>query len=301
MRITEDISNADQASRYHSHGWAINSQGAKLLWLPILRLVEQYQIIQIRNSHGITKQLSHKQWFEVQAFHATIYHFALALREIYKCHRIGTAHVGFDDPDIEGRIESDEASRLVPLFIDLSFIYLRRIADLFALTSRYVLFKKAGSAPTKFKDLKLLIASGKKLSRLEPICNIDLLQKAFASHSGWLDRLRDSNDNSGVVQKGIRDIMEHFGVSVSISHQKSGNDPWRIYASLGHPSVAPVIYRPDLIQTLKESVKEISIFWTAICEAAGLPQMAIGVYASCIDRLSLTGIDDDTVGFWPEK
>ena len=299
MIIAKDIANPDQAARYLNHGWAINSQGVKLLWLPILRLVEQAQTI--RSIHGITNHLSSEQLLEIRAFNATMHHLALTLRELHKCIRIGTAHVGLDDPDNEGKIESYEASSLAPLFIDLSFIYLRRIADQFAMATRYVLFKKAGSAPTKYKKLRSLIASDESLARLDPICNADLLQKAFASYSGWLDKLRDSNDDRGKVQKGIRDIMEHFGTSVSISHQKAGNDPWRIVASLGHPEIAPTIYRPDLIQTLKEIVKEIATLWMSVCDAVGLEKAKEPWVAPYGDVLILTGNDDDIVGFWPEK
>ncbi|TAL27305.1 MAG: hypothetical protein EPN94_01765, partial [Nitrospirae bacterium] len=208
MKIAKDVANPVQASRYLNHGWAINSQGLKLLWLPILRLMKQAQMI--RSGHGIVNQLHSNQWEEIRAFETTTYRFALALKELHKHIRIGTEHIGINDPDNEGKIESYEANTLVPLFIDLSFIYARRLADQFAMASRYVLFKKAGSSPPKYKDLKLRIANAKSLSQLEPICDANILQKAFASHSGWLDKLRNSDDR-GKVQKGIRDIMEHLG------------------------------------------------------------------------------------------
>lgn len=234
------------------------------------------------------------------AYNATMRHFALALRELHKLIRIGSTHVGLNDKDNQGRIESYEASSLVPLFVDLSFIYVRRIADLFAMSSRYVLFKKAGSAPTKYKNLRSHIANDKSLSRLAPICNTELLKRAFAYHSGWLDRLRNSTDDCGTAQKGIRDIMEHYATTVSVSHSKAGDGPWRMVVDLGHRSETHS-YRPDLIQTLKESIREIASLWTEVCAAAGLQKAEIPWGAPYGDVLMLTGNDDDIIGFWPEK
>jgi hypothetical protein len=228
-------------------------------------------------------------------------HFALSLRELHKCIRIGVTHVDLSDKNIEGKIESYEATSLAPLFVDLSFIYVRRVADLFAMASRYVLFKKAGSAPPKYKDLRLYIASDKLLSRLEPICNIELLQRAFACHSGWLDRLRNSKDDSGKVQKGIRDIMEHYATTVSVSHSKAGDEPWEMVVNLGH-RLEIHSYRFDLIQTLKETIKDIASLWTEVCAAAELQKIEMPQVAPYGDVLMLfAGNDDDIVGFWPEK
>ena len=41
MRIALDFADPAQAARVPRHGWAKNSQGVKLLWLPVLRLVHE--------------------------------------------------------------------------------------------------------------------------------------------------------------------------------------------------------------------------------------------------------------------
>lgn len=299
MKIAFDFADPDQATKFPSHGWARNSQGTKLLWLPVLRLVHQAPII--RKANGVSDNLSPSQWSEIRAFVETIRCLVLILRELHKCVRIGS-DPEFDEQDQEKWNASQEAILLIPLFVDQAFVYTRRIADHFAKASRHVLFKKSGSAPWEYKNLRSVVADRAKLQRLSPICDLDCLQRAFENHSGWLDKLRksqSSSNESGGTQKGIRDIIEHGSTNVTVSHHKLGDDPWEVIASLEELG-AYSTFRTDLLPTLKDIIAGLSCLWTEVCIATNLPKAECQWVAPYGDAVLLTGNDEDFTGFWPE-
>ena len=166
MRIAIDFADPSRSGRVPRHGWAKNSQGVKLLWLPILRLVHEAH--DIRKANGPPEELSQGQWSESRAFAQTTARFALTLRELAKGIRLGSDPC-FDQRDDEKWTISLEASSLIPLYVDLAFVYARRLADHFARASRYVLFKHPGSAPREYKNLRRVIADQARLQRLEPL------------------------------------------------------------------------------------------------------------------------------------
>ena len=279
------------------HGWAKNSQGVKLLWLPVLRLVHEAH--NIRKANGLPEELSLGQWSEIRAFDQTVRHFALTLRELAKCIRLGSDPC-FDQGDGERWNTSKEASSLVPLYVDLAFVNVRRLADHFSRASRYVLFKHPGSTTSKYKNLRPVIADQAKLERLGPICDVDVLREAFERHSGWLEKLRRSTDENRKSRKGIRDIMEHDPSAVTVHHSQVGDGPWEVIANLGEPGIN-ASFRPDLISTLKVIVTDMASLWTMVCDSAGLPaagQLWVAPYG---DAVLLTGNDDDSTAFWPES
>jgi hypothetical protein len=269
----------------------------KLLRLPVLRLVHEAH--NIRKANGLPEELSYGQWSEIRAFDQTTRYFALTLRELAKCIRLG-ADPCFNQRDHEKWTISREASLLIPLHVDLAFVYVRRLADHFARASRYVLFKHPGSAPSQYKNLRPVIADQPKLQRLEPICDANVLREAVERHSGWLDKLRDSTDENGELQKGIRDIMEHHPIAVTVQHSQVGDGPWEVIANLGEPGIN-ASFRPELIPTLKEIVADMAALWTGVCDSVGLPiarQLWVAPYG---DAVVLTGNDDDSTTFWPES
>jgi hypothetical protein len=253
----------------------------------------------IRKSKGMPKELSPGQWSELWAFDKTVRHFALALRELAKCIRVGSDPC-IDQGDNEKFNSSHEARSLIPLYIDLAFVYARRLADHFARAGRYVLFKFPGSAPKEYKNLRLVIADRANLLRLEPICDADILQRAFERHSGWLDNLRDSTAESGALQKGVRDIMEHHPVAVMVHHSKAGDGPWEVLANLGEPGIN-ASFRSGLISTLNAVVADMAGLWTMVCDSVGLQPAERLWVAPYGDALLLTGNDDDSTAFWPES
>jgi len=299
MRIALDFAEPSREGRLPGHGWARNSQGNKLLWLPVLRLVHQAGTI--RRAAGLQADLSRGQFGEIRAFDQTVRHFAIALRELGKCIRLGS-DPGFDeDPvDTERWNTGLEASTLLPLYVDLAFVYARRLADHFAKAIRYILFTHCESAPREYKALRPLIANRAKLELLKPLCSVDLLRLAFERHSAWFDKLRRSTDQNGEVRKGIRDIMEHHPSAVTVQHAKAEDGPWEINANLGEPGTN-ASFRSELIPTLKMIVTDLAGLWTMVCGSAGLRVATRSWIAPYGDVLLLTGNDDDSTAFWPES
>ncbi len=253
----------------------------------------------IRKANGLPEQLSGGQWSEIRAFEAAVRNFALTLRELAKSIRLGSDPC-FDSGDDERRNTSHEASSLIPLYIDLAFVYVRRMADHFARASRHVLFKHAGSTPREYKSFRLVIADEAKLQRLEPICDAKVLREAVERHSGWLDKLRDSTDENGELRKGIRDILEHHPIAINVQHLQVDDGPWEVNANLGYPGI-DASFRPDLIPALKVIVADMAGLWTMICDSAGLPAAEKLWVAPYGDAVLLTGDEDDSTAFWPES
>lgn len=297
MKISLDFADSARAGSVPRHGWARNSQGVKLLWLPVLRL--GHEAHEYRQANGRPEALSDGQWSEIRAFQQTTMHFCFSLRELAKCIRLGCDPY-FDTGNDEKFSASREVSTLIPLYVDLSFVYARRLADHFARAIRYVLFKHPKSAPREYKNLRPVVAELAKLLKLEPMCNAALLQKAFERYSGWLDKLRESTDENGELQKGIRDILEHHPVAVSVRHAQASDETWEVFAYLGDPGTNPGA-RHYLIQTLKEIVADMAALWTSVCVAVPLAPAQHLWVAPFGDAVPLTGNDDDSTAYWPES
>ena len=238
---------------------------------------------------------------EIRAFDQTVRHFALTLRELAKCMRLGS-DPGFDQDQMaaEKWNTGREATALLPLYVDLAFVYARRLADQFAKASRHVLFTHSESAPREYKTLRSVIADQAKLELLKPLCDAGTLRQAFERHSAWLDNLRDSTDENGELRKGIRDIMEHHPLAVTVQHSQVGDGPWEISANLGEAGMN-ASFRSELIPTLRMIVTDMSGLWTMICESASLPVAGRLWIAPYGDAVLLTGNDDDSTAFWPES
>ncbi len=296
MEIAIDFADPAHTDRVPRHGWAKNSQGLKILWLPILRLLKEAHERKARLSEPIPRGQS----IEIEAFNQTLRHFVLTLRELAKCIRLASVPWYTHDENDE-KIASYEARNLIPLHLDLVFVYARRIADHFARASRHVLFKKPEEAPREYKKLRPFIADEAKLRRLDPLCDINVLREAFERHSGWLDKLRDSVRADRVSPlKGIRDIMEHHPIWVTVRHSKVGEGPWELIADLGVPGASSE-FRPDLIPVLKAIVSDMADLWTMVCASAALPPAEKLWVAPYGDALLTTGNADDAIAFWPES
>lgn len=299
MRIALDFADPAREGHLPRHGWAYNSQRNKLLRLPVLRLV--HQAGNMRQAAGLPMGLSRGQLAEIRAFDQTVRHFALGLRELAKCIRLGCDPGFHEDPVDPVKWNAGcEASTLLPLYVDLAFVYARRLADQFAKAVRHVLFTHSESAPREYKTLRPLIADRAEAQRLKPLCSVEVLHLAFERHSAWFDRVRDSTNQNGELRKGIRDIMEHHPVAVTIQHEKAEDGPWEIGAYLGEPGIS-ASFRSELIPTLKMIVADIAALWTMVCESASLPVAGRPWIAPYGDVLLLTGNDDDSTAFWPES
>lgn len=258
-KLAIDFGDAALLARYPAHGSARNSQGLKLLWLPIVRAISGIAYPGAK-LHPFFRDLTLGQVFEIRAFDVTLSKLILTFRELSSALERGA------EPPIHASStaelnERHEALLVVPLFVDLAFIYLRRLADDFARASRFVLFRRIENAPRKFKELRKWVHD----DRLEDLLvNSTNIKDAFANHSGWFDSLNE-RPTTGEAKRGIRSSLEHHAVSVSVQHSKTGNDPWELDVSLGEPMQKE--YVQGLVGVLKHIVAEICKFWTKICEA----------------------------------
>jgi len=296
MQLAIDFGDPALAERVPEHGWARNSQGVKLLWLPVLRLISARG--GIRTASGEIIPLTQDQIFEMGAFSATVMRFALTLGELGKCVRLA-AMPAFHQSDDESFNSNMRAASLLPLYIDLAYVYARRLADRFARSVRYVLFRRHAIAPHRYKILREDIAHQSSLQRLDPMCNADTLRAAFARHCAWFDRLRDSEDEAGKTRKGIRDIMEHRPVVAHLRYSKVGEERWQMCVDLGH-DLSNAEFRGDLISTLRFIVEDMCALWTMVCDSVALVPAQRPWVVPYGDAFLLAGNDDDQTAFWPE-
>jgi hypothetical protein len=187
------------------------------------------------------------------------------------------------------------ACLLVPLFIDLSFVYLRRLADHFANPIRHAFFGRFDTVSPQYKKLRRLIVDrGGELERYAPICDLGKLQNAFKKHSVWFDLLRAESP------PGIRKMMEHHSTAVRVQEGKIGDGPWGLQAFLGEPGLN-ANFVPDLFTPLKEIIADLCGLWTQVCDAVWLKPAQKGWIAPRGDFVGPIGGDtDDFCGFWPE-
>ena len=290
--LVTDFGDVALVERYPRHGWSRNSQGAKLLWLPVVRAISGIAYPGAE-SHPFSRNLTLGQVFEIRAFDVTLSKLALTLRELSGAFE-RCAEPPMYTSSTAAFNERMEAISVIPLFVDLAFIYLKRLADDFARASRFVLFRDIDSAPREFKILRKWVDD----DRLEGLLvDSENIRNAFADHSGWFDLLNERSP-TGKAKRGIRSRLEHHAVSVSVQHSKSGDDPWQLDLSLGQPMQKD--YVSDLGPMLKQIVEEMCEFWTTICEAIQIDsgyKMWVCPYGDCLG--GVVGNSDQIAAFWP--
>jgi hypothetical protein len=286
-KLILDFENTEQRNGFPRHGWARNSQGVKLLWLPIIRLFRSAQVV--RNEKGV-KPLEDKDLLDIEPFCKTTRKLALTLREIHELIRKSPGPPSIHENPEDWR-QFKKVHDMLPLYIDLAYVYLRRLADHLTIASRLVLFEHYKSAPREFKELIAFVANQEKISQVVPICDLSLLERALTEHSSWFDCLRQGATENERTKKGIRDAMEHRPATVEILYE--GNEPKLVVFLFSRSR--DVDSGQELITTLQGIVSELCNLWTGIQASVGW-----GNKYELRDHLPLTGTDDDFTGFWPE-
>lgn len=322
MSIPLDFRDPEQASRFPRHGWALNSEGRNLLWLPVLRLAHSAQ--SIRAKAGVEKPLTRKQLGQIRAFYTTILRFVLTQRELSKHVALASANAGMDTDDTAFNAFQD-AHDLIGIFVDYSYVLVRRIADQFVRATQYSLFAATASVPDEYKKLRDLLKDKDRRKHLKPICDVDRLASAFENHSAWFDTLRKDDaegrrvikDKQGRPINAIRDHLEHRSVAVIVQTGRSGDGPWEIDANLGEPFADPPkprkssetgtgasggenTFRRNLVATMRAITADLCDFWTESCIAAGLAPVDQQWVAPHGDAVLVTGDERHTTGMWPE-
>ncbi len=285
-----DFASPEQRARYPKHGWAKNSQGYGLLWFPLTRLAENMRTF--RKAKGITTPMSRGDEEERRPLVNTLVKYIIALRELHKVIRVACDYPvdTFDSEPPEATSARHHAFEISPLLTDLAIVYLRRLADRITITTRPLLFRRYKSAPREYKNLTKLV-DGTGLSKLDPICDVEELQKVIREHSGWFDALCGI---SPAGKKGLRDALEHRGTALWPSMGQTGTERPTYEMSL-QSGAGDVERRQDVLEFIQECNAELCTLMSGLCRAAE----QAGAYESR-DAFLIIGDDADTTGFWPE-
>jgi hypothetical protein len=282
-RLKADFADQEQARRFPAHGWAINSQGVKILWCPLKHLIAT-TLMTKRDSGSLPGGV----YLDALPFFETLEKLAATLRELHQAVRVSCDHsCTMESP--EAFTVDLRAMEIVPLYVDLAFTYLRRIPDLLVVACRALLFDHWESVPRAFKDW---ISDPDRLATHEPSCNFDVLRKALIDHSAWFNGLRGVSPVTG--KKGIRDALEHRGVRLLVGKQQAG-DMRPCFTVEIDSRAGDVDSRRDILPCIRDSVAGLCLLMAGVHSAIGN-----GNQYEWGDFLSLAGTDDDIVGYWPQ-
>lgn len=278
-----DFSDLEQMKRFPAHGWAANSQGVKILWCPL-----PHRTFDALLEKSISDCSYRGIYLDTLPFADELRKLVIVLRQLHEA----TGAI-CDHPCTLGNEEALSTEmklrELVPLYIDLAFIYLRRIPDRLALACRPLLFKHWKSVPTHFRNW---ISMADQLDRYMPSCNLDFLRETLVHDTEWFQGLRATSPVTG--RKGTRDALEHRGVRQIIMKQQAGDKRPTITVMLESRS-PDVEIRNDLLPQVHNCV-------AGLCRLMACVQRSLGLGCSYEfrDHLISDGTDDDMVGFWPK-
>jgi hypothetical protein len=277
------------SSKYPRHGWARNSQGFRLLWLPILWPIRFPE--NVRKKKGIS-QLPGFSIFRATGLYDVIRQLLVTLREIKSLER---AIVSESLTDSEGMQRTFRERELLPIYVEAALSYLRRFADRFAIGAGPLLFGNYKSVSSKFRELRKDIRNPTKMAKAQPLCDLNLLRAAFDHHSGWFDILATERDSKVRREGGLRDALEHEGAFTYLGMQHLIDGRQRFLVSLAAYSIGRPTWREDLLSTLRHVVDEICSLCCDIHISVGID----GSYHGH-DCMLVSGDDEDVTGFWPE-
>ncbi|HSB14577.1 MAG TPA: hypothetical protein VLE22_08960 [Bryobacteraceae bacterium] len=193
---------AEQAAHFPGHGWALGWSGRRSLYFPILSVFEE--VSTIRRRRGVYDPLDLSECDRAtRSFANTFWKLVVTLRELEALAR----DVGrwADDDDL-GRTRA--VFEHAPLFVDLAFVYLRRLADRFAQAIDPVLFRDRSSPRSKFRALSEYATSAEDSDLL---VNRERLLEVL-SKSSWLERLQRLREMRN-SQERIRVFTGFFALS----------------------------------------------------------------------------------------
>jgi hypothetical protein len=179
------------------------------------------------------------------------------------------------------------AHQFIPIYLDSTLVYLRRLADLMTESARLVLLNDYQSAPRKLEKFRSLGVAG--IRKLRPLCDPNALESVLRNHSSWLELLRKVKPGGG-----FRDALEHRSVQIMTNSQWTEHGPvtHNIVLSTSAPDVDT---QQDLIDVLRKAISGFCDLSTGLCSVVQWETMYTpGDWMRCFGR------DDDIVGFWPE-
>jgi hypothetical protein len=284
------IADPERAKQYPKHGWATADRLGKTLWLPISRLLQRAN--EVRKAKGAVPKES---LLDGSSFDDRLRDLARTLRELSKCQRLAV-NLRELEAGVAIPLEYLTASDMLPLFVDLAYTTLRRLADDLARAARHVLFECSDSAPGELKKLAPRLANNDILA-LRPLCDMAILREAFAAHLGWFNSIRERTDAGGRQNKGVRGILEHHAHRLLTGLRRSGEEPWESYVQIHHPNEA---WRQEILSPLPGLIEDVCGLFDGIVRSVTTPSDAYAVGVTPFgDYFHLWGEDVDVTKFWP--
>jgi len=249
-------------------------------------------------------EYSHAQCNEMWAFENVMQKLSYCLREASSGARMSAMRVQAMFPhvsEIDGNKDASadldfaiDASFLLPLYIDLAYVYLRCAADLWLASTKHLIFRRTGTMPKSFRDF---VKSCDALKRWQPVYDPERLGEIVRHQTGWFDRIASKDEGRS---KGIRDILMHNTVETAVSYAWAPGVKPQAYVGFGRTGPDHSGTRLELIGILKESVAGFCSFCSAISSLLKWDvayKKWIAPYGDC---LPCFGADDDVVEFWPQ-
>jgi hypothetical protein len=278
---------------FPKHGWAPNDQGVARLWIPIARLLRRADTIRTNSGAG---PVPREDWFRVVAFEEQLKRLALALRELRACTAPPFSTAFDEGADPEFVDETHRRLQLAAPWLDLTVVYLRRIADVFATAAAIVLFAHYRSAPWKLADLRKQATSSGGLRHLRPLADPTKLEQALADHTSWLDVLRGKQSPKSTGEMGLCDLMEHHAARTQVDLYDIGKG-WETDATLftGFAKIGRVNLLSSLPALLEDFCALLSEVHESVDVAGAYEKWGIP-YGDC---LILPGGAEHFCYYWP--
>jgi hypothetical protein len=297
--LLADIASEEQRRRWSGHGWALNSQGHRLLWLPVKTVVGDPQ--QVRRDYSLPA-LSEHQLLRTRGFPHILTRLVRILLNLAQEIRQMQSY-GPNDTPFAVYGQSTE-------HVEWAYIYARRLADFFTHAAWPVLFER--HAPRSFREWVKRATNDRGFMDLRPLARAGLhptivdarLRELIRDHRMWFDTLAGA-EGAQDLDEGIRVLYEH-DPSWLIAHgwqwneTHDGRHELHLYGPMTRrKGEAP--FR-DLIATLEETIADMCMFFAGFVHLAGHRRTYNRGHLFFDASLSLTGNwdDRDLTRFWPE-
>ena len=192
-----------QREKFPRHGWAPDSEGIRLIRLPIMRLL--FNPNTVRSELGLST-ITNKNFQDVVSLGDNLNNLSVILQELGATIR-STTSLDLLYGNNDSNNKQYYLTNLLKVYIDTAIMYLRRLADDLCRSMRFILFKHFESSPQKFKDLVDKTNNDEDaLDKAGLLCDIKQLKKVINANTNWFRDIRGMNRN-GQGKKGYRDAL----------------------------------------------------------------------------------------------
>jgi len=313
--ISQDFLDPEAPARFPSHGWAVNTQNRRVLWMPLLPLVlspwKRRAELGLHDTSPLDKPFSAASENTVflhpkdarnlgtdsevsllagppsaEPLRASLTMLVLAAGKLNGIVRqISDLPAEFS---ADRQTYVDEMKDTAALLIKSAFVELRIFLDLLAFHLVPLLWAdwRQDRVDTYPKLLQRVLESKPKESE-EFVAPADALKQTLQRSNSWFGLLRARTGG----HEGIRDRLLHFNCRILTSVSRADPGHWQLYASL---QPASLDHENDLLATLGRLL-------AGLCALCGDLLLVCGNRSSYIkgDCFSVFMDDRDQTAFWP--